>query len=99
MRPYDFFFFGTARSKLPGVVIRSREKLICEIGLIFAEIPKVIILSLSISWRKWLEWVIKNDEDHFREPSKTVGFHLEISEKKPVDKLFDPRLHQINDRN
>jgi hypothetical protein len=31
LAPSDFFFFGSVKSKMPGLAIRSREDLICEI--------------------------------------------------------------------
>jgi hypothetical protein len=44
-----FFLFGHIKSKLPGLAMRSREDLICEIRRIFEEIPKVTLISVYIS--------------------------------------------------
>jgi transposase len=49
LAPNDFFLFGHMKSKLPGLAIRSREDLICEIRRIFKDIPKVIFIFIYIS--------------------------------------------------
>jgi hypothetical protein len=49
LAPCDFFLFGSVKSKLPGLAIRSREDLICEIWGIFEEILKVIFISVYAS--------------------------------------------------
>jgi hypothetical protein len=61
----DFFLFGHVKSNLPGLAIRSREDLICEIRGIFKEIPKVTFVSVCASWIKRLKWIIKNNGDCF----------------------------------
>jgi hypothetical protein len=47
-----FFFFGSVKSKLPGLAIRSRDYLIYEILRIFEEIPKITLISICASWMK-----------------------------------------------
>jgi histone-lysine N-methyltransferase SETMAR len=55
LAPCDFFLFESVKSKLPGLVIRSREDLIYEIRRIFEEILKVTLISVHVSWIKWLK--------------------------------------------
>jgi hypothetical protein len=55
----DFFLSGYLKTKLAGLVIRSREELISTIRHIFDEITREKLISVYLSWKKGLKWVIK----------------------------------------
>jgi hypothetical protein len=85
----DFFLFVCEKLKLPGVAIRNREDQICEIWCIFEEIPKVTFIFVYVSWIKLLKWMIIMGTI-FVNKQKIAGYYSEISEKKLLNKLFDP---------
>jgi hypothetical protein len=58
--PSVFFLFRYLKSKHLGLVIRSREDLLSEIGRIFQEILKETFISVYASWKQSIKWVIKN---------------------------------------
>jgi hypothetical protein len=52
LAPNDFFLFGYLKTKVAGLVIRSREELISTIRHIFDEIPREKFIFIDLSWKK-----------------------------------------------
>jgi hypothetical protein len=87
--PNDFFLFVSVKSKLPDLTTQSMEDIICEIWRLFEEIPKVTFIFVYALCVQRFKWVIQNGGDYFHWLAKTASSDLEMSEKKPLNGLFD----------
>jgi hypothetical protein len=79
--PSDFSRFGSLKSKLQEIAMRSRPELFSAIGPTFDKIFKETFLAIWKYWIKRLRWSVRNKGSTTTSPSEEPGWFLDLEDK------------------